>query len=214
LYGRNPRHAKSRPSESVATRWLGWTVNASIAKNMHAIAASVAARPSMLSSRLNAFVIPTIQRTPIAVATIPFETISTRTPETSTIAAAAICAKTFAMGERPKMSSTSPAAKMSAQPARMPPSSRLAGISPAARAIPTATRMPARKPLPPSRGVEVVCQRSARGAATTCRAAGVCSSAQIVSTLAGRAANAAAATVTAQHASAAGLVRLVARGPA
>ena len=109
LYGRNPRHAKSRPSERVATRLLGWTVNASIAKNPHAIAASVAARPSMLSSRLNAFVIPTIQRTPIAVATIPFETISTRTPETSTIAAAAICAKTFAMGERPKMSSTSPA---------------------------------------------------------------------------------------------------------
>ena len=35
-----------------------WTVTASIAKKPNAIAASVAASPSMLSSRLNAFVTP------------------------------------------------------------------------------------------------------------------------------------------------------------
>ena len=66
-------------------------------------------------------------------------------------------------------------------------------------------------PLPPSSGVERLCQRSARGAATTTRAAGVRSSAQIVSRLAGSAVSAAAATVTEQPASAARIVRLVAR---
>ena len=42
------------------------TVTASIAKKPNAIAASVAARPSMLSSRLNAFVTPTSQTSAIA----------------------------------------------------------------------------------------------------------------------------------------------------
>ncbi len=51
-------------------------------------------------------------------------------------------------------------------------------------------------PLPPRSGVERVCQRSARGAATTYRAAGVRRRAQIVSRLAGSAASAAAMTVT------------------
>ena len=81
----------------------------------------------------------------------------------------------------------------------------------AASATPTATSRPAMIPLPPSSGVERLCQRSARGAATTMRAAGVRSSAQIVSRLAGSAASAAAATVTAQRASAARFVRLVPR---
>ena len=69
------------PSESTAIVWLGWIVNASIAKNAQAIAASVAASPSMLSSRLNAFVIPTSQTTPSAVAAMSLEMISTRTPD-------------------------------------------------------------------------------------------------------------------------------------
>ena len=56
------------PSERTATRWLGCTVYASMAKNAQAIAASVAASPSMLSSRLNAFVMPMSQATPITVA--------------------------------------------------------------------------------------------------------------------------------------------------
>ena len=49
-----------------------------------------------------------------------------------------------------------------------------------ATAIPDATSSPAKIPLPPSSGVERVCQRSARGAATTWRAAGVCRRPQIV----------------------------------
>jgi len=49
----------------------------------------------------------------------------------------------------------------------MPPSSRLAGSTPVAIAIPAAIKSPARMPLPPSNGVERVCQRSWRGAATT-----------------------------------------------
>ena len=68
------------PSDERGDRWLGWTVKASIAKNAQAIAASVAARPSMLSRRLKAFVIPTSHTTPITVASESFETISTRMP--------------------------------------------------------------------------------------------------------------------------------------
>src|SRR5579872_4703338 len=83
-----------------------------------------------------------------------------------------------------------------AQPPRIPPSSRLAGTTCVATAIPAATSMPVKIPLPPSSGVDRVCQRSARGAATTWRAAGVLRSAQIASRLAGRAAKAAAVTVT------------------
>ena len=70
-------------------------------------------------------------------------------------------------------------------------------MRPAASAIPAAASRPAKMPLPPSSGVERVCQRSARGAATTWRAAGVCSRPRIVRRLAGSAARAATATVTA-----------------
>ena len=60
LKGRKPAHASPPASANASTgRRSGWTVTAaSIAKNPNAIAASVAASPSMLSSRLNAFVIP------------------------------------------------------------------------------------------------------------------------------------------------------------
>ncbi len=71
-----------------------------MAKKTQAIAASVAARPSMLSSRLNAFVIPISQRRPSAVAATSFEMISTRMPAASTTTAAATCAPIFASGER------------------------------------------------------------------------------------------------------------------
>jgi hypothetical protein len=53
---------------------------ASIAKNIAAIAPSVAARPSMLSSMLNAFVMPTSQRTASASASQWFDTIVTFRP--------------------------------------------------------------------------------------------------------------------------------------
>ena len=188
---------KADAERSVATRWLGWVVNASIAKNAHAMAARVAASPSMLSSRLNAFVIPISQRTPITVAATSLPTISTRTPEASTRAAAAPCAPIFMTGERWKTSSRRPATKRMAQPPRMPPSSAEAGMRPAASAMPAAASRPAMIPLPPRLGVERLCHRSARGAATRWRAAGVCSSARIVRKLAGSAARAATATVTA-----------------
>src|SRR5919197_36335 len=53
------------------------------------MAAIVTARPSMLSRRLNAFVIPTSQRTAIAVARTSFPTICTWRPAATTRAAAA-----------------------------------------------------------------------------------------------------------------------------
>ena len=52
-------------------------VTASIAKYAHAIPATVAAIPSMWSSRLNAFVIPTSQTTASGTATQSFLTSST-----------------------------------------------------------------------------------------------------------------------------------------
>ena len=62
LNGRKPAHAHAPASANARCASSGWTVTASIAKNPNAIAASVAASPSMLSSRLNAFVIPTSQK--------------------------------------------------------------------------------------------------------------------------------------------------------
>ena len=59
-------HAAAPASAKERMRWLSCTVTASIAKKPNAIAASVAARPSMLSSRLNAFVTPTSQTSAIA----------------------------------------------------------------------------------------------------------------------------------------------------
>ena len=60
------RRARRRATRT-STASLGWTVTASIAKKPNAIAASVAASPSMLSSRLNAFVIPTSQSSATSV---------------------------------------------------------------------------------------------------------------------------------------------------
>ena len=70
-------------------------MTASIAKKVAAITASDPARPSMLSSRLKAFVIPTSQSTPSAAARTSFATISTDRPMTSAIAAAPNCAPSF-----------------------------------------------------------------------------------------------------------------------
>ena len=53
-----------------------------------AMKASVPASPSMLSSRLNALVMPTSQSSPITTASTSFETISTERPVASAIAAA------------------------------------------------------------------------------------------------------------------------------
>ena len=69
--------ARPSASERTSSSRSSWTVTASIAKKVAAINASVPASPSMLSSRLKAFVIPTSQSTPSAAARTSFETIST-----------------------------------------------------------------------------------------------------------------------------------------
>ena len=71
--------------------WLGWIVTASIAKNANAIPASVAASPSMLSSRLNAFVIPTSQSERERPRDDWTWISCTSVPVASTMTAAAIC---------------------------------------------------------------------------------------------------------------------------
>ena len=69
LKGRNATQAAPRASASGSTMSL-WSLSATAcaANTAHETAASVAARPSMLSSRLKAFVIPTSQTRPISVA--------------------------------------------------------------------------------------------------------------------------------------------------
>ena len=109
---------------------VSWSVAASIAKYLQATAASVAARPSMLSSRLNALVIPTSQTTATIVASRSFPISSTCRPAAIAMPAAANCATSFASGLRCRTSSTSPAAKRSAAPARIPASSRLGSSVP------------------------------------------------------------------------------------
>ena len=98
LKGRKPTHAP--PSARATTRPSSPESRAiaSTAKTAHEIAASDAARPSMLSSRLKAFVIPTSHTRPSVVASRLLATISTVSPETSTRPAAANWAASFVTG--------------------------------------------------------------------------------------------------------------------
>ena len=118
LKGRKPRHANASDSESALTSGFGSCVKVSTAKYVQAITASVAARPSMLSSRLKAFVMPTSQtsasdrwrrcrwtRSAPAVA-----------GDQITRTAAAICAPSLATGGSARTSSARPAAKRMRQP--------------------------------------------------------------------------------------------------
>ena len=116
LNGRNPAHAHAPASANARCASSGWTVTASIAKNPNAIAASVAASPSMLSSRLNAFVMPTSQKIASGHATKCVWINWTPVPVESTITAAAICSASFSFGESARRSSTSPATKRSDDP--------------------------------------------------------------------------------------------------
>ena len=127
---------------------------------------SVAARPSMLSSRLNAFVIPTSQTSPIAQASTSLPTISTSSPLASAKTAAPICAASFAIGLRWRRSSTSPATNSSAMPPKIPPSSALHSMAPVASASSTATTKPAKIPTPPNIGVARSCHLWLLGSAT------------------------------------------------
>ena len=77
----------------------------------------------MLSSRLNALVIPTSQKSAIATPRRSFPTSSTRRPAAIASPAAANCAASFVSGLRWRRSSTSPARKTTAVPPRIPASS-------------------------------------------------------------------------------------------
>ena len=101
--------------------------------------------------------------------------------------AASTCAASFATGLSEKTSSARPARKRIVQPATIPSSSLLAGAAPIARHAPSPAAKPAKMPTPPSSGVERVCQRSSRGAATTRRPSGERTTAQITNAVTGRA---------------------------
>ena len=198
MYGRKPRQAKQTPSDKHRDEVARWTVNASIAKNAHAIAASVAARPSMLSSRLKAFVIPTSQTTPSAVARIGSRR-SRRGRRTRERAPPRLPARR--LRERRKVGRRRRRGRRGRGSRSRRGCRRARGSRGSRRPRGRSRRRRAcrrRCRFRRASGVERVCQRSSCGAATTRRAAGVCRSPQIVRKLAGSAARAATATVTAQ----------------
>jgi len=166
LNGRNPPQANPSERASTSTRSFGCTVTASIAKYAQATVARVAARPSMLSSRLKALVIPTSHTIAIAVATTSFAISSTRRPLATAMPAAPNCAASFATGPRCRRSSRRPAAKRRMHPPTIPASCQLASTAPAATASSTPARSPHVMPTPPNVGVARACQRSPVGTAT------------------------------------------------
>jgi hypothetical protein len=135
LKGRKPQQAPAPAIANASEASSGCTVTASTAKKKNEIDASVAASPSMLSSRLNAFVRPISQTTATASPITWFETSWTWVPVESTTAAAIPWTASFAMGETPRRSSTSPAAKTSVTAAQMPISARLGSNAPTAAAV-------------------------------------------------------------------------------
>ena len=157
------RSARQTPErERRATKWLGCTVKASIAKNAQAIAASVAASPSMLSSRLNAFVIPTSQTTPSDrredVVADDLDADARRR------ARARRRRPARELGERRQVEDVvEQAGEEEDRAAAEDPAElrRRRGRRRSRAATPTATSRPAKIPTPPSSGVERVCQRSA-----------------------------------------------------
>jgi hypothetical protein len=195
LKGRKPAQASPTASARTSTSRLSCVVEPSMAKYAQAIAAIVAARPSMLSRRLKAFVIPTSQRTAIAVARTSLETICTCRPATTTSAAPATWLASLATGGSARRSSVRPAAKTIAQPPRMPKSSFVGSRASRASAAPTPATRPAKSPIPPRSGVCRSCQRSPRGSATTRRPSGERISAQVASAEAGSAKVASAAVI-------------------
>ncbi len=195
LNGRNPRQDRPSASESTRRSRSGCTVTASIAKNVAPIMASVPARPSMLSSRLSAFVIPTSQTTPIAAASTLLPTISTERPVASAIAAAPNWTASLTAAGSERMSSIRPATKRSVAAARIPSSSSWSCTAPAAIAAPMPAASPRKRPIPPKVGVSCSLQRSPVGWAINRRATGDRSRAQMTKALTGRATAAAAALI-------------------
>ena len=172
LNGRKPSAASPRLSESTSRMRSWWIVTESMAKKAAATVASVPASPSMLSSKLNAFVIPTSQKTPNTTASASFEMMCTERPVESTRAAAPTWAASFASGGRERRS-IRPATKTMLTPPRIPKSSELACKPPAASAAPTPAHSPAKMPTPPNDGVSLSAQRSPLGRETSRRPADV-----------------------------------------
>ena len=109
LCRRKPSAQPVSAALSAATR--NWPFTAAITKNdPPAIAATPAERPSMLSSRLNALVMPTTQNTVSARSAGPDPNRSTPAPTCQTPTAAAISSASRTNGPRPRCrrSSTSP----------------------------------------------------------------------------------------------------------
>ena len=134
--------------------------------------ASVAASPSMLSSRLKAFVMPTSQTTRDGVREdLVRDRSATFRPLESTSAGGRRAGRR-ASGSAPSEKSrrARPAAKRIAQPPRIRQNSPArAGTAPTASARPTPAAMPATIPRPPNIGVGRSCQRSSRGARRSAR---------------------------------------------
>ena len=171
------------------------TVTASIAKKPNAIAASVAARPSMLSSRLNAFVTPDEpdERDRVADPLVADE-LHLRPGREHDRRGGDLRGE---LGERVEAvevvdeAARRRSARSRGRSRRAPRSAR---TRPRRRRARAPAVSPAKMPIPPSSGVGFSCQRSAEGTATSRRASGVRSSAQIAAAHAGRAAMAASVT--------------------
>ena len=157
-------------------------VTASIAKKPNAIAASVAARPSMLSSRLNAFVTPTSQSSAIAIAdALVADELDLRAASRARSRRRRSARASFASGlqatevvDEAGDEDERAAGEDTAELAR---SGSNAPVATAASQTPTLR--PTKIPIPPTSGVGASCQRSPHGAATRRRGAGVGGVAQI-----------------------------------
>ena len=131
LYGRKPTQAK--PSESARTSDEVVVVRRRRRRSRssaQATVASVAASPSMLSSRLKAFVMPTSQTTPTTTATTSFVNSSTRRPlRDHDPGGGELRQRASPRGWRPTTSSSRPATKMTRAAADDPEQLSLVGSS-------------------------------------------------------------------------------------
>ena len=135
LKGRNPSNAPINTNKTVAS---------SIAPVYMKIAAQVpaamlprpAAQPSKPSIRLNAFVMPTIQKMVRGIERIPSSrtwspanaTRSRCTPDHTAMPAAAHCARNLVLADSGEKSSQTPQTKMTAPPARIPPHGKRSAV--------------------------------------------------------------------------------------
>ena len=130
-------------------------------RNPPAMTAMPAARPSMLSSRLNALVTPTIQSS-VSTTSSTGTPVSRSTKSSCTrTAARAIWATSLTGGRRGRRSSTSPTAPIASE-TRVSAARRPRGSPTQARA----GRTPSMIATPPSSATGRRCQRSLRGSTT------------------------------------------------